>query len=876
MRFRDLVSAAGLACMVVFLLAGCQDIKTEKRKPRSTEEKGVRKDLTGPSAAVATPSPTAGEVLDLRSSAKSPAVTAAATASAEASKAVVAAVETSAPVATMPALETPRPTASPEPAEKPGAVESATSAAATAAPTETTPAAEATTEPASPVTTPAETPTEPEAAAKTPDGEAPRLDSAASPYLRNSAKSQVNWYQWSPQAFALAQKLDRPVLINIGANWCHWCRSMDTETYEDKEVAGMVNESFVAIKVDRDERPDIDNRYQVAHFLVNQRGGGWPLTVFALPDGRMFESLAYVPAKTEGENVGMIDVLKQVIDLYKNRRDELVKQASLVERGVATSSRTIAKKGTDAEAYYRRVFKAIVKLNDRTNGGFGDKGEPKFPNGGALLFLLHYQSDFSHKDTANDIIARSLNAYLKCGLRDSVMGGFFRYSVKDDFSRPHFEKMLYVQSELLSSFAQTYAATGQRLLKEGVREILRYSRETLESRDGGFYASQDADYEPSDNGAYYTWSQNEVEKIAGSGTDSKVFLMYYNMSGDAEARQVLRTTKKLADVAKSLNISYEDAQDALDTVRAKLHEQRIGMERIPRVDKTIIAAYNGPMISAYLDVYRYLGDEEARTFALKSADFIMENMVSEKDGVAHSFLKGKAQLHGMLDDQVQVAAALIDCYEISSDSKYLSAAESIMKKVEESYLDAETGLYKDRLPGADDQGLVKLPRLEVYDNPTPSSNATASIAWSRLAMATGNKEYAERARRLVNAVVGLENVEGLAAGTFGRAALLADNGGPRALIVGKAGDEEVVKMHKAALGVFRPGKFVQVLSAEEAEARKLKPGADGKPVVYVCVGDSCSAPITDPGKIGEVLGSVGKRRAPAAPSSTESAKESNE
>jgi hypothetical protein len=699
------------------------------------------------------------------------------------------------------------------------------------------------------------------------------LADMSSPYLRDAAKSPVHWMPWGKAAFDRAARLNRPVLLSIGASWCHWCHVMDDQTYSNPGIARTINENFVAIKVDRDERPDIDERYQTAHYLINRRSGGWPLTIFALPDGRAFESLTLLAPEPRNDQPGMTDVLQQVIKVHKDRREDAVKQADLIEKGIGSPWIDTSKKADPNEKLVRSVRDAIARSFDSENGGFGRKSDPKFPSGGALMFLLHFHSDYGDK-AALEMVSKSLTAYYKGGLRDNVLGGYFRYSADGKFEKSHVEKLLYVQGELLSAFSNAYAATGKKMFKDAALEILRFSADTLERREGGFHASQDADMGPDDDGSYFTWTAGEIDRIAGSGTETDVFKKYMNVAAGTEngkeTRSALRSDASLQSVADSFKISYNDAQKALDSVRKKLRDARLAQDKVPYVDKTVIASWNGAMVSAYLDSYRYLGTAETRDFALKTMDFILNNMVSETEGVAHAYVKNTASVYGLLDDQVQTAAALVDCFEVAGRRDLLETAESLMGFVEAKFLDNTTGLYRDRITGEDFHGLLKVARLHVFDNPTPAANAVAAITWFRLFQATGKQEYKDRAARMVNAVAAQDDFWGPPAGTYARALALLASGSAKAVVVGDAADENLARMREAALSVFRAGKLVEVLTPAEAEKTDYPPAKDGKAIAYVCTPETCAPPVRDADKVVELLKGFGK---PGAPETTGNAPE---
>ena len=688
-----------------------------------------------------------------------------------------------------------------------------------------------------------------------------RLADAQSPYLRRAAESGVHWMEWNSATLERAKAGNRPLLIFVGSNWCEYCHLMDATTFADPEVIRMLNEDFVAVKVDRDERPDLDERLQAAHYHINTKPGGWPLTVFALPDGRPFDALTYVPPQTEGERVGMRDLLRQAADVMRSRRADAERLADDVQAkmGSGLPAAAPADAGVDA-ATLAQFAKGIRDRFDTKNGGFGGADDPRFPNGTALLFLLQQHSDTGDSAMLSHV-TRSLMGYFKGGLRDNVHGGYFRYSADAEFRQPRFEKMLYTQAELLSAFSQAFAATGRPIFREAAQDIIRFTRDTFENPEGGFYASMDADADSTPGNDFHTWTAAEVREIA-PGRPADVFIRYFNIgtpdNSDSEGRSVTRSTGTLKETADAVGVSAAEAQSALDTARAKLREARTSGDAFPYVDKTIISAWNGPMISAYIDAYRYTGDKQARDFALKSADYILTNMASETDGIAHSFVRGKATVHGLLDPQVQMAAALLDCFEASGSKDYLETAQSIMEFVEARFLDQKLGLYRDRAADPAAGPVLEAPRFQLHDTMAPSPNGIAAIAWYRLYQATGKEDFLARARRIVAAASAQPGMTGPAAGTMARAAALIVNAPPKALIVGDADDATVAAMREAALPVYRLGKLVETLTPEEAKSTDYPPAADGKPIAYVCTAKTCAPPVRKADEIPDLLRSFGK------------------
>lgn len=684
------------------------------------------------------------------------------------------------------------------------------------------------------------------------------LEEASSPYLREAGRQSVQWLAWGTESLELARVLDRPILLCIGAGWCHSCKSMDRDTYSDPAVAELINAGFIPVRVDRDERPDLDERYQAAYAAINRRPGGYPLTVFSLPDGRPFESVGYVaPRDNEGE-VGMANVLGQVLDIYASRRADAAQMASAVEEIVARSGVDPSGKATPDLELLHKLQASIAREYDSRREVFGRKGQPHFPTPGAALALLHYYSDFDDRKALSTAVD-SLSRYYRSGLRDNVLGGYFRYAADEDLKQPRFEKLLYVQAEMLRANAAAYAATGKYLYREATSDTLRFVRDTLESGEGaGFYASQDADLDTGDNGSYYTWTADEVRKVVGDGVEAKVFLRYLNVDEKSRTPSVLHPTSRMQSVAESLKISRQEAIKHLDYVQLLLHRSRMSQDRAPYVNKTLISSWNSAMISAYLDVYRYVGDVEAREYALNTANLIMEKMISPEHGVARRYYKGAAGGFGFLEDQVRLADALIHCFEVSGKHEYLETATSLMEFVEARFLDPASGLYFDR-DEARPVGLLHVRRHALADGATPSANAVAAMNWYRLYQLSGKQEHYDRAERIVSVALGQKGLEGTAAATYLRALALLVNGAPKVVVVGNPEEEATQVMHKAALSVFRMGKLVEVLSPAEAAKTDYRPSKDGQAIAYVCTAAACAPPVRDPEKLPAVIKSFAKQ-----------------
>ncbi|MBI4408942.1 MAG: thioredoxin domain-containing protein, partial [Gemmatimonadetes bacterium] len=437
------------------------------------------------------------------------------------------------------------------------------------------------------------------------------LAGATSPYLRSAAQQPVAWQEWGPAAFRLAERLDRPIWLDIGAVWCHWCHVMDRESYEDSAIAALINAAFVPVKVDRDERPDIDGRYQAAHQALNGRGGGWPLTMFLTPSGEPFAGGTYFPPDGRGGLPGLRQLAPRVAAAYRERRDEVADLARRVRAQLAAVRANAFAAGELDERLPAVIAGQLRTEFDTVFGGLGQGEGPKFPNGEAIRLAL--AGGFL---TDDDALMRAglltLDAYARSGMRDHVNGGFFRYGVNRRLTVPHFEKMDYVQGALLAAYLDAYRLTGREHYAAVARDIRRYVDGTLSDRGrGGFYAHQDADVSLDDDGSYYTWSLAQLQS-AVPPDGAEALRRYYDIESAGEMREdpsqnVLRIARSPLEVARALGISARAAQERIVAGTGLLAQARQS-ERAPFIEQTVYTDRNGMMIAAYLDAYETLGD----------------------------------------------------------------------------------------------------------------------------------------------------------------------------------------------------------------------------------------------------------------------------
>jgi uncharacterized protein YyaL (SSP411 family) len=672
-----------------------------------------------------------------------------------------------------------------------------------------------------------------------------RLAASPSAYLQSAAHQPIHWYPWSEEAFTAAAAADKPVLLDIGAVWCHWCHVMDGESYEDPTIAAFLNEHFVCVKVDRDERPDVDTRYQRAVQLLTQQGG-WPLTAFLTPRGEVFFGGTYFPPDGKYGRPGFRSVLASVLQAYRSRRDQIDAQAQAI-RQLVQEQLDEAAPGQVAPGLLEQAQAQMLRLFDPVHGGFGS--QPKFPYPGAITLLLHRWFD-QPSEQLRGVIDRTLEGMARGGIFDQLGGGFHRYSVDAEWIVPHFEKMSYDNSELLKVYLDGYALLGTAEYADTARNIVRWVREVLADPDGGYGASQDADVGLDDDGDYFTWTREEAGAVLTS-EELEVAAAYYDIGTAGEmhhnpGKNVLFVSAPLPEIARRLGRDVDQLERLLQSSRAKLLAAR-SRRTAPFVDRTRYTNWNAMMASAMLRAGIVLNDAWASDHALRTLDRLRTES-SEPDAVAHT----PGGLTGLLDDQVQVAAASLDAYEVTGQVAWLNWSERLMERVWRDYWDGKKGGLFDTAPGASPrEGLLPEPAKPVQDTPTPSPNGVAGIVLARLHELTGDPRWKERAGALLSVFAGRAAELGLHAATYLLAVDWAVNPSFHLAVVGDAQDPVAREMHRAALATFVPRRVIQRLSPAEVAGRPLPPvmramvSQGSTPRGYACSGSSCSPPAED-------------------------------
>jgi uncharacterized protein YyaL (SSP411 family) len=559
-----------------------------------------------------------------------------------------------------------------------------------------------------------------------------RLVNARSPYLKKSAHQPVDWYEWCQEAFEKAKREDKPILLSVGGVWCHWCHVMAKESFEDPQIAQIINEHFVAIKVDRDERPDIDRRYQ--EVVVALTGtGGWPLTVFLTPEGKAFFGGTYFPPDERWGRPGFKSLLLRIAQLWKEDRDRVVRSAERIFRELQAFSSTNFKDFLDEDLLERSIG-ALLSSIDYQKGGIGNA--PKFHHAKAFELLL-YHHHFTKEELVKRAISVSLEAMAKGGVYDHLLGGFFRYSTDEDWHIPHFEKMLYDNAELLRLYSLAYQVFRDDLYRYIAEGIVEYYKRYGADPEGGFYASQDADIGLLDEGGYYTFTEQEIESILGS-EELKIARLHFGTKSTHSGKMVLYMNLRPEQVAKALNISEEYVKDVIKRLKTKLLHYRESRE-MPYVDKTIYTNWNGLMIDALCVYYKVFWDDWALNVAKKTADRLLRERYQE------GLLFHAEDVEGYSEDYIFLSYGLLSLFELTQEGAYLQASKELIDRAIELFWDEQGwGFFDTQKKG---EGFLEVKTKPLQDTPTQSVNGTAPYVLMLLEAILGDTKYGELAEK---------------------------------------------------------------------------------------------------------------------------------
>jgi uncharacterized protein len=689
----------------------------------------------------------------------------------------------------------------------------------------------------------------------------------------------VQWYEWGEDAFAAAKRENRPMLLDIGAVWCHWCHVMDRESYDDPEVARIVNENFIAVKVDRDERPDIDSRYQVAVSSISGQGG-WPLTAFLTPDGKPFYGGTYFPPDDRHGRPSFKRVLLSIAHAFREKHGDVMEQANMVENALSHAEAFAGGRGEFSPRVIDSIIGSCLGMFDARNGGFGHA--PKFFHP-AVIDLVIDQFVRTGNEELRNVFVATLEHMARGGVSDQLGGGFHRYSVDERWIVPHFEKMSYDNSELLKNYVHAYQATGSQFFADVARDIIRWMDEWLSDRDqGGFYASQDADYSLDDDGDYFTWTVEEARSVL-SDDETKVACLHYDINEVGEmhhnpAKNVLYVRASLEEIGKRLDLPPERVRELLASAKQKMYAARL-QRPTPYVDKTVYVGWNALAVSAYLEAARVLGLERARQFALRSLDRVLgEGWNSERGMMRHvvAYSDRLAELReapGGLDDYAFTVLACLDAYETSADLSYFNFARRIADRMLERFCDSAAGGFFDTDQAAQPQGtlgVLGMRRKPFQDSPTPAGNSVAAMAMSRLHAYTTDERYREKAQRTLELFAGAAGQYGISAAMYGIAALHFSQPHTQVVVVGS--DDRATQLYSAATASFEFSKTVLKIAANEAVPQNLPPALaetipgipgieSGKSMAVICAGFRCQPPIFEADQLRGMVEKLQKRSA---------------
>ncbi len=691
------------------------------------------------------------------------------------------------------------------------------------------------------------------------------LKDSPSRYLREAADGPIRWQPWGSGAFALAAKLKRPMLIDIGAVWCHWCHVMDNLTYSNPQVAAILNARYVPVKVDADERPDVDSYYQNAASRLTG-AGGWPLTCLATPSGGLIYAAGFLPPMPPeggGAASAMVPLLERIADAYAKDPASVDREAFALARRTASQSSPAPASGDSIVELRREIIAALVKSYDPEAGGFGRGSGPRFYDFPAIRLALAY--GFFQHDSFREMALTSLDKIARGGVYDQLGGGFHRYSTDQAWRVPHFEKMAYDQAMALIVYSEAYQLSRDSNLLEIIAGIRSYVNQTLlDPVTHAFFADQDADAFKGDDGSYYTWTIAEVNKALPDNV-ARAAIIFYGMSDSPaiapDGRIVLRRPLTDDQLARRLNM-WPAAAKRLQT-RARLPMLAVREKRpAPPVDRAIMTDRNALMVSGYLAASDATGDRISRQAALAALDFIMARLRDPHGGFYHVWSDGRASVSGIVADQVYLMGALLDAYQASGDSRYLREARSLGRLIADRYRNRQ-GLLVNRSPDIGHGQPAEVgSAMVMYDQPMPSVQAAAARAMRALGELTSDASFVKLSDALLSAAPGMAgSAADSTLGTLGLALEERADGGATVTIVGRTGDPMTQSMAETALGTFRPGKVVvrvdpsQKRTTMSPTVRAMYEAAAGHnaPLAFVCAGTACSKPASTTQQLREAL-----------------------
>lgn len=662
-----------------------------------------------------------------------------------------------------------------------------------------------------------------------------RLAKERSAYLRHAADQRIDWYPWCEEAFEEARKQDKPIFLSSGAIWCHWCHVMAEESFEDEEIIGLLNRDFICIKLDRDERPDIDRRLQMA--VQSMTGtSGWPLSVFMTHDGKPFFGGTYFPPDDRFGRPGFKRVLRTVAEFYKDNKDRIREYSDSLHGGlVKASDRTSPSKEID-NITIKKATEIMLSSFDLQNGGFGTA--PKFPMPGALSFLINLSFFDRKNETLRKMLVTTLLAMAEGGIHDQIGGGFHRYSTDEAWIIPHFEKMADDNAMLLRNYIDAYSIFKIETFGDVAKGIVRFVREVLSDPEGGFYASQDADVTPDDEGGYFTWRDEELREVLDDEEYEMIKLHLWNERGTMphdSSKRVLFVSKDIDSISDELHLEKDYVLKKITEGKERLLEYR-KKRKSPFIDTNLYTSLNGMMIASFIKAYRVFADDGLKAFAIESLDRILS--LRYRDGrLFHS-----DNVEAMLDDYVYLIDAIIAIYEITGLPSYIETAENLIKDCINGFYDSGKGGFYDTA-----QDVLGFRIKGIEDIPHPSPNSIAIMVLLRLFQITERNEYLDIAINTIKAFLSqADESAGIHYGSFYDALNMYLN--MLRLSIYSGMDSELTK---TAISLLRPYTTIQYPARKDLSFSI--PGISEKEYVLPCLLKRCLEPIFKRERLEELL-----------------------
>ncbi|MFN0157965.1 MAG: thioredoxin domain-containing protein [Bacteroidota bacterium] len=684
-----------------------------------------------------------------------------------------------------------------------------------------------------------------------------RLIHEKSPYLLQHAYNPVNWYAWGEEAFATARAEQKPIFLSTGYSTCHWCHVMEHESFENDSIAALMNAQFVCIKVDREERPDVDKVYMTALQSMGQNGG-WPMSMFLTPELKPFYGGTYFPPESRYGRAGFLDLLKRIHEVWTNDRQKVLESAEGITTYLRQASAATTSGSFPTEHSLDTCFSQFDRSFDNAFGGFN--GAPKFPRPSTLTFLMHY---FKRKQNADalEMCATTLRKMSEGGIYDHVGGGFHRYSVDAEWRVPHFEKMLYDQAQLVTSCVDVYLATKDPYYADVARDVLEYVMRDMTDAGGGFYSAEDADSSRPDSpdekgeGVFYVWSAAEIQDALGQ--DAALFMFHFGVeeTGNALAdpqheftgQNILYIAHSIQETAKEFNLTETQVVKSIECSKKVLFDIRTRRPR-PHLDDKILTSWNGLMISAFARAYQALDDSRHLDTATRSANFVLTKLSSTDDNtLLRRYRDGEAKYEAHLDDYAFLVQGLLDLYEASFDLRWLRAAITLTETQVGIFWDDSAGGFFDT-SGKDPSILVRM--KEQYDGAEPAGNSIAVMNLLRLSRITGRKEWRTLADRALAFFSGTLTQHPHVMPQMAAALDFAISSPIQIVIAGKATDPHTVELLREVRSHYLPNHILIVtngsaeLGGVAAFASTLK-SINGAPTVYICENYSCQLPTSE-------------------------------